>query len=128
VLTVTGPAAFFAVQPAGQGYPVSLASLAGPTQVFRGTGADALQALPELANAIAVLCYAGRGFGETTVIAVADPAARDLTCVVAASAGDFTVTAETRIPLPSQGLQASPLVALSAVTALRRAAESLVIG
>jgi len=127
-LTVVGPPAFFASQPAGQRAGLDAVVLDQPKQCFRGTGADALEALPELANAIAVLCFAGRGFGQTTVIAVADPATRDLTCRIAASAAEVSLTTESRIPLPEQGPRASPLVALSAVTALRRAVDSLVVG
>jgi len=128
VLTVAGPPAFFAAQPAGRKSGLDLRSLADRAQVFYGTGADALQALPELANAIAVLCYAGRGFGQTTVVAHADPATRVLTCRIEGRSGDLSIRSETQLPIPSDGLRASPLVALSAVAALRRAVESLVVG
>ena len=127
-LTVTAAPSFFAAQPAGQASGADPASQGEPTQVFRGTGADALQAMPELANPIAVLCYAGRGFGETTVIGVADPAARDLACRIEVTAAEGSVSGESRIPLTAEGPRGSALVALSAVAALRRVVESLVVG
>jgi aspartate dehydrogenase len=102
--------------------------LTTPYEVFRGNARQAVKQFPEFLNVAAAVALAGKGFDETEVIVLADPATEhSLHEVVAEGAfGVFRFEIENApISLPAHGAK---LVAMSIVRSLLLRRASLVIG
>lgn len=108
--------------------PEDAAQLHSPCEIFRGNVLEAVHHFPNFLNVAAAVALAGKGFEQTTVCVVADPAVTHSQHEVAATGTfgtlRFEITNEPEI-LPTRGAR---LVAMSVVQTLLQRRASLIIG
>lgn len=108
--------------------PEEAASLTSTREVFRGSARQAAQQFPEFLNIAAAVALAGRGFDQTEVRVLADPAVRHSLHEIQAEGAFGVLRFEIEnvpISFPAPGAR---LVAMSIVRALLSRRASFVIG
>ena len=118
-LVSTKPAAALRGAPGLRQLGIDLQSLTGPTQVFGGTAAQALQLFPDNLNVAAALALAGAGAHRTMVEVWLDPHARTNRheVEVQADSGRLRFSMDA---MPSSNPRTSSLAAQSVLALLRR--------
>jgi aspartate dehydrogenase len=98
---------------------IDLEALDGPRTLFEGSAREGVPHFPQNVNIAAILALAGRGFDETRLKIVADPALtlNTHTIEVAGASGRFRVVLEN-VPAP-ENPKTSWLACYSALAALR---------
>src|SRR6266487_6222601 len=108
--------------------PEEAARLTTVREVFRGSARQAAQQFPEFLNVAAAVALASKGFDQTEVLVLADPAVEHSRHEVLAE-GEFGILRfeieNAPISLPAHGAR---LVAMSIVRTLLLRSSSLVIG